>query len=56
MSFVWNEGKLPLGNNKNRSLGRVKSPVRNLKRESEIHKVYNIVIQDQIQNKIIERV
>ena len=54
--LVWKEGNLPLGNNKNGSLGRLKRLVRNLKRDSEIHKTYDTVIQEQVQNKIIERV
>ena len=31
--LVWKEGNLPLGNNKNGSLGRLTSLVRNLKRD-----------------------
>ena len=54
--LVWEEGNLPLGNNKNGSLGRLKNLVRNLKRDSETHKAYDTVIQEQVQNKIIESV
>ena len=50
------EGNLPLGNNRNESSGRLKSLVRSLKRDSEIHKAYDTVIQEQIQIKVIERV
>ena len=42
--------------NKNGSLGRLKSLVRDLKQISEIHEAYNTVIQEQVQNKTIERV
>ena len=37
--LVWKYGDLPFGNNKNGSLGRLKSWVRNLRRDSEIHNV-----------------
>ena len=53
--LVQKEGNLPLGNNKNGSLGRLKSLVRNLKQDSKIHKPYDTVIQEQVQNKIIKR-
>ena len=36
--LIWKEGNLLLGNNKNRSLGRLKSLLRNLKQNSELHK------------------
>ena len=49
MGLVWKERNLPLGDHKNGSLGRFKSLVRKLKRDSEI-------IQEQVQSKIIERV
>ena len=52
----WKEGNLSLGNNKNRNVGSLKSLVRNLKRDSEIHKAYDTVIQEQVQNKIIQSV
>ena len=42
--LVWKEGDLPLNNNKNGSLGRLKSLVRNLKRDTEIYKAYDTVI------------
>ena len=42
--LVWKEGDLPLNNNKNGSLGRLKSVVRNLKRDTEIYKAYDTVI------------
>ena len=53
--LVWKERNLP-GDHKNGSLGRLKSLVRNLKRDSEIYKAYDTVIQEQVQNKIIEMV
>ena len=36
--LIWKDGNLLLGNNKNRSLGRLKSLLRNLKQNSELHK------------------
>ena len=42
--LVWKEGNLPLGNNKNGSLERLKSLVRNLKRDSEIYNACDTVI------------
>ena len=54
--LVWKEGNLPLDNNTNGSLGRLKSLVRNLKRDSEMHKAYDTVIQEQVQNKMIDTV
>ena len=45
-ALVLQEGNLPVKNNKNDSLGRCKSLVKNLKRESEIHKAYDTVIQE----------
>lgn len=45
-ALVLQEGNLPVENNKNDSLGRCKSLVKNLKRESEIHKAYDTVIQE----------
>ena len=50
--LVWKEGNLPLGNNKNGSLGKLNSLVINLKRDSEMHKTHDTVIQEQVQNKI----
>ena len=47
--LAWKEGNLHLGNNKNRSLGGLKSLVRDLKRNSEIYKAYNSVKQEQEQ-------
>ena len=35
---------------------RLKSLVRNLKRVSEMHNAYDIAIQEQVQNKIIQRI
>ena len=55
-SLLWTERNLPLGNNKNGNLGRLNSLIRNLKRDSEIHKAYDTVIQEQVQNKIIGKV
>ena len=49
--LVQKEGNLPLGNNKNGSLGRLKSLVRNLKQDSKIHKPYDSVIQEQVQKQ-----
>ena len=47
--LAWKEGNLHLGNNKNRSLGGLKSLLRDLKRNSEIYKAYNSVKQEQEQ-------
>ena len=44
--LVLEEEDLPLGNNKNDSLGRRKSLVRDLKRESEVHKAYDTKIHE----------
>lgn len=52
---VWKEVNLPFGNNENRSLGRLKSLVKNLKRDTEIHEAFHTVIQEPVQNKIKER-
>ena len=44
--LVWKEENLPLGNTKNRSLGRLKNLVENLKRDSEIPKAHDTVTQE----------
>ena len=54
--LAWKGGNLPLVNNKNGSLGILKSLVRNLKQNLEIDKAYDTGIQEQVQNKVIERV
>ena len=46
--LVWKEGNFPLGNNKNGSIGKFKSPVRNLKQDSEKDKACDTVIQKQV--------
>ena len=56
MGLVWEEGVLLLCNNKNRSLRRRNSLVKILEGHSQMHKTCDTVMQEQIQNKIIERV
>ena len=54
--LVWTENKVPLNNNKSGSLGRLKSPLKQLEQNSEIFKAYDQVIRGQLLNNVIEKV
>ena len=53
---MWTENKVPLNNNKSKSLGRLKSLLKRLEQNSEIFKAYDQVIKDQLVNNVIEKV
>ena len=54
--LIWRKNKIPLGNNKCGSLGRLKSLLKNLDQKQEIREAYDSVIKDQLENNIIEQV
>ena len=53
---MWTENKVPLNNNKSWGLGRLKSLLKRLEKNSETFKCYDVVIRDQLVNNVIGKV
>ena len=53
--LVSTENKVPLNNNKSGSLGPLKSLLKQLEQNPEIFKAYDLVIRDQLVNKVKEK-